>query len=362
MRIEPLFFGVIAVIGLAVSPALEFVVTFVVLAFMSVLLHELGHAVAFRAFGHSPAVVLQGMGGLTYATGRLSPWRSIGVSLAGPMAALVILGLPAWAALAAGVGDGSDAVYVVLAQAVWINVVWSALNLLPLLPLDGGNVAASLLELVTERNGRRIANGLSVVLAVALAVWALSMGFIFAVAVAGFFGFWNGRELLAGRHEDLAATLGASERALVAGDVSSATRAAESVLASRPKPAQAAWALELVAWCRLSGTDVAGAGRAVSDRRARPSSYLQGALALARGSQDEGVAVLAWAFANDGRTVPRLLGAAAAAAAGVIGPLADELVRLDGPTGRGGAVALRDALERFGRSADARQVAARLAG
>lgn len=358
VRVEPMFFAVIAVIGLAVSPDLAYVGTFVVLAFVSVLLHEFGHALAFRAYGCQPRVVLQGFGGLTMATGRLTPGRNIAVSLAGPFSALVLLGLPSWLALAAGLGDGRPGVEVLLAQAVWINVGWSLLNLVPLLPLDGGSVTASALELVSARNGRRVANVLSIVLAGVLGVWAVSAGFVIGAAVAVFFGVWNVNELRSGRRDKVVGMLSAAERALVSNDGATAEREARRALAARPPGPHAAWARELIGWSRLLANDAAGAREATE--RGQASAHFQAALAFAEGRRDEAVSVSAWALAREQRAVPRLLGVAAIVGMGAVEEVVEALVEMDDEGGRAGGTALHEALLRFGHDDAARHVAERL--
>ncbi len=60
-----------ATVGGGIDIAL--VVEWIVLVFVGILVHELGHAVAFRSFGRTPSVVLYGMGGLTSAAGGLTP-------------------------------------------------------------------------------------------------------------------------------------------------------------------------------------------------------------------------------------------------------------------------------------------------
>ena len=40
---------------------------------------------------------------------------------------------------------------------IWVNLGWGVLNLLPMLPLDGGNIVASLMELLSPARGRLLA-------------------------------------------------------------------------------------------------------------------------------------------------------------------------------------------------------------
>ena len=72
--------------------------------FLSVLIHELGHTLAFRFFGIDSHIVLYWMGGLAIPGGgmgawnggrtkRLNPNEQIVVSLAGPAAGLLLGGL-----------------------------------------------------------------------------------------------------------------------------------------------------------------------------------------------------------------------------------------------------------------------------
>ena len=54
------------------------------IVFVSILLHELGHALAARRFGARPSIKLHAFGGLTYTGVHLSRLRQIVISLAGP--------------------------------------------------------------------------------------------------------------------------------------------------------------------------------------------------------------------------------------------------------------------------------------
>ena len=65
-------------------------------SFVSILVHELGHGFALKVFGQPSVIVLHGFGGVTISQRRasLARARSIIVSLAGSLTALVLLWLP----------------------------------------------------------------------------------------------------------------------------------------------------------------------------------------------------------------------------------------------------------------------------
>lgn len=115
--------------------------------FVSIVLHELGHALAGRRFGATPYVVLHAIGGMTHLPGRrLARGRSILVSLAGPGVGLAVWALvrAVGARLGPGPYDLTDPIILAVLMAVdalmFINGLWSIFNLLPILPLDGGHV------------------------------------------------------------------------------------------------------------------------------------------------------------------------------------------------------------------------------
>lgn len=104
------------------------------IVFGSVLVHELGHALAGRSRGLGVVeIVLHGFGGLTRFARPPSPAEGVGVTLAGPAAGLALgLALVPVRLAVGGVG--------VLDAAIAFNVGWSLFNLLPMFPLDGGQV------------------------------------------------------------------------------------------------------------------------------------------------------------------------------------------------------------------------------
>src|SRR5262245_18514315 len=64
--------------------------------FLSIIVHEMGHAVFIRAYGGRPWIVLYGMGGLACGGRRGGPGEQIQISAAGPgagfmLAAIILL-------------------------------------------------------------------------------------------------------------------------------------------------------------------------------------------------------------------------------------------------------------------------------
>ena len=164
VRIEWSFWLIAAFLGYGAREG-WLLVAWVVIVLVSILVHELGHAVALRTFHQRPRVVLHAFGGLTYGSAAYrSRTQSIIVSAAGPFTAFFLLGVPAYLLHD---GDWARQTYerfVIVHDVMWVNIAWSIVNLLPILPLDGGNIAASLF-------GRRPARLLSMAVAFAAATY-----------------------------------------------------------------------------------------------------------------------------------------------------------------------------------------------
>ena len=128
--------------GIAISELL----VWVVLAFLAVLFHELGHAFAARRTGARPAIALVMLGGVTTYTPprQLSRLTSLGISLAGPAVGLVLGAALLVVARTVDIDPLSLTAYA-LRAAVFTTVGWSVLDLLPIVPLDGGQAMRELL-------------------------------------------------------------------------------------------------------------------------------------------------------------------------------------------------------------------------
>ena len=130
----------------------------VLVVFQGILMHELGHAIVGRVFGKQPRIELIALGGLTWWEQQepMSPGRSLMVSAAGPAVGIFIGSLALVLMDALRIPDPSLARYA-FHSLIFVNLGWGILNLLPVLPLDGGNIVASLMELVSPSRGRLLA-------------------------------------------------------------------------------------------------------------------------------------------------------------------------------------------------------------
>lgn len=137
------------------------------------LLHELGHAVAARRAGATAEISLEFMAGYAaYEPGRpISRPMQAGIAFAGP-AVHVAAGCALLLALGANPLDVERAGFTTLQDAVWwAGPAIGAFNLIPVLPLDGGNIVTSLLELATPTRARHIMVYVSLALTIGAIAW-----------------------------------------------------------------------------------------------------------------------------------------------------------------------------------------------
>jgi len=115
-------------------------VAVVLLAFGSVLLHELGHALVARRLGvHVSGIELSFFGGAAKMTQMpRSADHEIAIAAAGPAVSLVLAG--------AGFGLGAALHSALLLNIGLINLVIAGFNLIPALPMDGGRILRALLS------------------------------------------------------------------------------------------------------------------------------------------------------------------------------------------------------------------------
>src|SRR5262245_61282247 len=92
VRIQPFFWVSSLLLGMGAGPAdLPRTFVLVVFLFISILVHERGHATMQSVFGGHPRITLYGFGGLASCNDcDRTPWRQILISLAGPFAGFLL--------------------------------------------------------------------------------------------------------------------------------------------------------------------------------------------------------------------------------------------------------------------------------
>jgi Zn-dependent protease len=157
-------------------------IAFIVAVFACVVLHEVGHALAARAYGIGTRdITLYPIGGVA-SLERMpeKPGREIAIALAGPAVNFVIAGILFVGFLAAGVltpwvptvdMDGLD---LFVAQVMVANLVLGVFNLLPCFPMDGGRVLRAVLATrLTRVRATAVAVGVGSVMAVGFVMFGL---------------------------------------------------------------------------------------------------------------------------------------------------------------------------------------------
>ncbi|MBP87686.1 MAG: hypothetical protein CMJ64_13340 [Planctomycetaceae bacterium] len=175
--------------------------------FVSILVHELGHSLAMRRYGIHSYMILYHFGGLAVPDSagsfmgmsrRSDPYQQIYISAAGPGLQLALAGAVILLAKVAGYKVAGYALPVeiphlsellhldagrpiaslpllALAQFTLLpSIFWAILNLLPVYPLDGGQIARELLTMYSPRDGMKNSLMLSIAVGGGVAVYGLA--------------------------------------------------------------------------------------------------------------------------------------------------------------------------------------------
>ena len=158
--------------------------------FVSILVHEFGHALTALYFHQEPRIELVAFGGLTYPEGKkVRGWREFLVVLNGPVFGFILF-LIASLLLATGFFTGAYAVYT-LKIFQWVNLFWTVVNLLPVMPLDGGQLLRVICESVFGAKGLKYAIFSSMIISVVISLLFFLVGFFIVGAIFFIFAFQN---------------------------------------------------------------------------------------------------------------------------------------------------------------------------
>ena len=202
VRVHPYFWIAALLLGFQPGRSSAQLLIWIGSMFVSIVVHEMGHALAIRRYGWQPRVTLYHLGGLasydasetsdySYNAHQDSPLAKIVIAAAGPAAGFALAALIvviAWAVnrpidFVTGGPLGFDwhldafsslKTKTLINDMLFINIFWGLMNLLPVFPLDGGQIAMQLLEARRPHEGIVQALWLSVFTGAAVAVLALA--------------------------------------------------------------------------------------------------------------------------------------------------------------------------------------------
>lgn len=185
IEVRPSFLLIAVLLGFSLN-RVDLILAWIAIIFVSILVHELGHALTARHYGSEVAIELNGIGGLTSWTvpdEGITPGQRALIAAAGSATGLAFGGLVWLAATPFGPFEGLAGF--ALFYLVRVNVFWGLLNWLPIRPLDGGHLFTSLLERIAPNRGERIADVVFFVTAAAGLVAAILLDLIFAAILVG---------------------------------------------------------------------------------------------------------------------------------------------------------------------------------
>jgi stage IV sporulation protein FB len=239
VRVHPMFWVIMLFMGINGSGPADPMQTvlWVAVGFVSILIHELGHAFLQTRFGGHPRITLYSFGGLAYCEDcDRSPRSQILISLAGPVAGFLfaaaivllvrisghlIVFLPSMHGgdLSALAARGFNSVVEqplllisaffepfvsrplnnLIGDLLQVNILWGVINLFPIYPLDGGRIAREVLTLGNPRKGIIQSLQLSIGAAALLALWGLSRNSFFTAILFGYLAYSSYQTLQAYR-------------------------------------------------------------------------------------------------------------------------------------------------------------------
>jgi stage IV sporulation protein FB len=219
VRVSPLFWVVAFFLHMGGREGVRPIdmLAWVAAVFVSVVVHEMGHALTARHFGHRPWITLHGMGGLaSYNGSNDSVGTRLKILAAGPGAGFLCAALEIGIFLAFG-GHLVFIWYIVplasipfqvpefvglfLFYLLYVNVVWGLFNLLPVYPLDGGQMTRVVWVKCNPWEGIRKSLILSIMVCIFMAISSLMEKNMFMVLMFGMMGYNNYQEYLAQSHD-----------------------------------------------------------------------------------------------------------------------------------------------------------------
>jgi stage IV sporulation protein FB len=206
VRVHPLFWLIGLLLGSA-RPELSLVTIWVGCLFVSILVHELGHALVARSYGWHPDIVLHGFGGFArYSPGHgYTRKRAIWIAFAGPLAGFALYAVVLCADLWIDAGVAEDQAWArtlmsssaaggidfAIRQLKFINLFWGLVNLMPVFPLDGGKICFELCNGRGSYSGQSRAYQIGMMAAGLMALYFANLQMYLAALMFGSLAYQN---------------------------------------------------------------------------------------------------------------------------------------------------------------------------
>jgi len=257
ISIHTSFWIVSALFGYFFSNSFLYAGLFVFVAFFSVLVHELGHAFMAQVYGLKPRVELYALGGVTTVQmTKMSLLQEFGFVMMGPLFGALLAGF--FGALSIYWEHPPYIAGLLVTLFYNLNVIWTVLNLLPIHPLDGGQIMRIFFQWTAGESGLRFSYLLSALFAVLfggilLVYWRgfEIMGALFMMfAFDSFRAFTHSKGQITDEDtEKLTTVLGSADLSWMKGDQEQAVELLKKELERLPANSQA-YEEVLVLYCR----------------------------------------------------------------------------------------------------------------
>jgi stage IV sporulation protein FB len=195
VTISPAFWLLAGLIGYMNSHTIGGIFLWMLVILISVMAHEFGHAFTGKYFGQKVKIELVAFGGLTTREGpKLKWWKEFLIVLNGPLMGFLLFLVALGAALSLKESE-SVVLHFFYIMAI-VNFFWSIVNLVPVLPLDGGQLLRIGLEAAFGSRGLKAAVLLSLGLGVGLgllffAKQAVFLGVVFMILAFESYRIWK---------------------------------------------------------------------------------------------------------------------------------------------------------------------------
>jgi stage IV sporulation protein FB len=235
LTISPLFWVTAAIIGYLYTGSAIGAIMGIIVIFVSVLVHELGHALTAIIFGQTPQIALVALGGATSYDGKnLKFWQQFLIVLNGPLFGIALCGITFFLFRLALFQN----IYVMATLKLFyqINLIWTIANLLPILPLDGGQLLRITLEGFFGIKGFKISLFIGMIFAFALSLTFFVLQYFLAGALFFLFAFegfnsWRKAKIItkSDRNEEFEKDMQKAEMCLKQGNIDGATDAFKKI-------------------------------------------------------------------------------------------------------------------------------------